>query len=107
MKEAKYNIYVQIPGKTGIVKINYDPVEDTYYTFNPTVSQLDLKFYVTLVYKNKESRLSEPLKFKFNYSKSNRLIFINKIICWILAKYESFGIIIAYKYVQQINHFSN
>ena len=65
IREAKYNIYVEIPGRTGIVKINKEPLTDTNLTFNPTVSSLKLKFYITLVTGNSESEKSEALEFVF------------------------------------------
>ena len=65
IRGAKYNIYVEIPGRTGIVKINKEPLSDTNLTFNPTVNSLRLRFYVTLVNGNLESEKSPVLNFEF------------------------------------------
>lgn len=64
LKYATYNIYVQLHGKTGIVKVNKKPVSGNEFTFRPSVDNLDVTFYVTAVYNHKESVLSEPLKFE-------------------------------------------
>jgi hypothetical protein len=67
ISNAKYNIYVQIKGRTGIVKINKIPVSQATYSFKPTVSGLKLKFYVCMVKDNKESEFSKPLEMVFNF----------------------------------------
>ncbi len=65
--DINYNIYVKIPGKTGIVKINKTPLQKNRYTFTPKVNSLDLVFYVSMVYRGQESKLSEPLEFKYEW----------------------------------------
>lgn len=65
IRNAQYNIYVEIPGRTGIVKINKVPLRENSYTFQPTVSKLSLKFYISLVTNKMESDKSKPVELKF------------------------------------------
>ena len=67
ISDAQYNIYVQIKGRTGLVKINQKPIKESSFTFKPTVSGLKLKFYVCLVRDTKESEFSKPLEMIFNF----------------------------------------
>ena len=66
ISEARYNIYVQIKGRTDLVKINKTPVSDTSFVFKPTVSNLKLRFYVCMVKNDKESEFSKPLDIEYN-----------------------------------------
>jgi hypothetical protein len=67
ISDAQYNIYVQIKGRTGIVKINDAPLKATSYSFKPSVSGLKLKFYVCLVKDIKESEFSKPLEMTYTF----------------------------------------
>ncbi|MCK4892421.1 MAG: fibronectin type III domain-containing protein [Calditrichia bacterium] len=61
IKGIQYNVYVQIKGKTGLVKINKKPVLQNSYTFSPTVSDLKLRFFVCTIKNEKESEFSKSL----------------------------------------------
>ncbi|MBN2364633.1 MAG: PorV/PorQ family protein [Calditrichaeota bacterium] len=65
LSDAQYHVWVEIPGKTGIVKITEKPLSENIYTFKPTVDKIDLVFYVSLYKDGKESEFSEPLKVKY------------------------------------------
>lgn len=65
IKDIQYNVYVQIKGKTGLVKINKEPILDSSYTFSPTVSGLKLRFYVCTIKNEKESEFSKPLEITY------------------------------------------
>ncbi len=58
--KAKYNLYVEIPGKTKMVRINDSPLENNEFTFQPTVGDLNMIFYVTAVDFSHESNKSKP-----------------------------------------------
>ncbi|OGB61800.1 MAG: hypothetical protein A2Y94_05130 [Caldithrix sp. RBG_13_44_9] len=63
--EAKYYVYVELPGKSQIVRVTKEPIVDNTYTFNPTVNQINLRFYISFVKENWESELSKPLQVKY------------------------------------------
>jgi hypothetical protein len=65
IKDIQYNIYVQIKGKTGLVKINKKPLLQNTYTFSPTISNLKLRFFVCTIKKEKESEFSKSLEITY------------------------------------------
>ena len=65
VSEAKYYVYVELPGKSQIVRVTKEPIVENTYTFKPTVNQINLRFYVSFVKENWESELSKPLPVKF------------------------------------------
>lgn len=64
LSDIEYNVYVKIPGKTGIVKINKRPLSKSSYKFSPTEQNLNIRFYVSLVHNEEESELSKPFYYK-------------------------------------------
>jgi hypothetical protein len=62
---AKYYVYVELPGKSQIVRVTKEPIVENTYTFNPTVNQINLRFYISFVKENWESEFSKPLPVKF------------------------------------------
>ncbi len=66
LSEAKYLVWVEIPGKTGIVKVTKTPVAENTYTFKPTVDEINLTFYISVIKDNRESEFSKPLKVKYH-----------------------------------------
>lgn len=62
IKKARYNLYIQLPGKKKIVKINDRPIEKTYFKFSPKVKNLEILIYLKSVYQNNESDFSKPLR---------------------------------------------
>ena len=67
MKGVGYNIYVRIPGKTGIVKINSTPINETTFNFTPAASDIKVEFYVTACKDGAESEFSEPFLLNYHY----------------------------------------
>jgi len=61
VKDIHYNIYVQIKGKTGLVKVNKEPILPNTFTFSPTVAGLKLRFFVCTTKNEKESEFSNSL----------------------------------------------
>jgi hypothetical protein len=62
---VKYNVYVRIPSKTGIVKVNNLPLKIPRYLFNPKNETPEIEFFVTSLHQGKESNMSNPLHVKF------------------------------------------
>ena len=67
IKGVRYNIYVRIPGRTGIVKINDSPIPETVFNFTPRATDLEVEFFVTSVKDGKESDFSYPFKLQYRY----------------------------------------
>jgi len=65
VKDLHYNIYVQIKGRTGLVKINKEPLMQNSFTFSPTERDLKLRFFVCTTKNEKESEFSKPLEMTF------------------------------------------
>ena len=65
VKDLYYNVYVQVKGKTGLVKINKEPLSLNSISFSPTVSELKLRFFVCTTKKEKESEFSKPLEMTY------------------------------------------
>jgi hypothetical protein len=62
---SKYNVYVKVAGKKGVVKITKEPLLSTQFSLVPKVNQINLLFYVSVVKDKKESYLSKPTLFKY------------------------------------------
>lgn len=62
---SKYNIYVKVSGKKGVVKISKKPLVSTQFSLTPNVAQINLLFYVSVVIDKKESYLSKPILMKY------------------------------------------
>lgn len=63
--DPQYYVYVELEGKAKVVRITKEPVTENKYTFNPTVDEIHLRFFVSFVKDNKESELSRPLEVKY------------------------------------------
>ncbi len=63
--DARYNIYIEMPDKADLIKVNESPVTENSYSFHPNAPELKLTFYISLVKDNRESELSEPLLVKY------------------------------------------
>lgn len=63
--DPQYYVYVELEGKSKVVRITKEPIVENKYIFNPTVDEIHLRFFVSFVKDNKESELSKPLGVKY------------------------------------------
>ncbi|UCF63391.1 MAG: PorV/PorQ family protein [bacterium] len=62
VKDLNFNVYVQVKGKTDLVKINKEPLSQNSMSFTPTMKDLKLRFFVCTTKNDKESEFSKPLE---------------------------------------------
>ncbi len=65
IKKARYNVYVKIPDKTEIIKLTKDPISTNSYILNPSVMELKILVYISVLVNDSESYLSKPIFLKF------------------------------------------